>query len=608
MEIYKNLAKRYLIQNKKRTITSIIAIVIVTILLSSILLLFHVYQEYMISIERDSNNWEARFENIPYGKIYALKENSDIKQVAVVQTIGVSAENYWKETNEQHIILKAYNETAMQNLKIQLINGRLPNNINEIVVSSNLIDLGEKINITINDIQKEYQIVGIMQPPSFEKISFQYSEIAAITCLGENLNDTDIVDASIVYQNIHDTYVYTEQIADVLKLYENDAKKQDNIQYNEDLLHYSNIWNMNSEEDLKIIGMTGCIVVLIVVISIVIIYSIFNLSVEERKKEFANLHSIGATKKQISSIIFWEATILLLIAIPFGILLSILLITITINYINLVTESSLILSIPYLKLLFAILLTVITTYVAILKPAIKASKVSIIEELRGVKTSKKMKKHTFQENSAEILLAYRFRKQNKSRYASMIITISISIFLFLFTQGYILNHFHGLIKTSFNGNIDILKRDYFEEVEEAVKNTDGILEAVGYSYISGYITLPKEMLNSSLQQVINQGLEINNGLSENEFNCQIYALSSESQNNLLKQLGLHKLEDGQCILFNCSPTELRGLKGIPMTNYQEKDKITFYQYSKNTTIGPNINEILNSSADIIQSSTEVIRR
>ena len=65
--------------------------------------------------------------------IYALKENSDIKQVAVVQTIGVSAENYWKETNEQHIILKAYNETAMQNLKIQLINGRLPNNINEIV-------------------------------------------------------------------------------------------------------------------------------------------------------------------------------------------------------------------------------------------------------------------------------------------------------------------------------------------------------------------------------------------------------------------------------------------------------------------------------------------
>ena len=115
------------------------------------------------------------------------------------------------------------------------------------------------------------------------------------------------------------------------------------------------------------------------------------------------------------------------------------------------------------------------------------------------------------------------------------------------------------------------------------------------------------MLNSSLQQVINQGLEINNGLSENEFNCQIYALSSESQNNLLKQLGLHKLEDGQCILFNYSPTELRGLKGIPMTNYQEKDKITFYQYSKNTTIGPNINEILNSSTDIIQSSTEVIR-
>ena len=56
---------------------------------------------------------------------------------------------------------------------------------------------------------------------------------------------------------------------------------------------------MNSEEDKIIITIVSSLVVLIVLISIALVFSIFNISMRERKKEFAILNSIGATRKQI---------------------------------------------------------------------------------------------------------------------------------------------------------------------------------------------------------------------------------------------------------------------------------------------------------------------
>ena len=72
MEIGFKLAINYLKRNKKRTIATIIGIAIVTILLIGVLLLFQTYQDYMISLIRNTDNWEVKF-TIYCSRIHSLK-------------------------------------------------------------------------------------------------------------------------------------------------------------------------------------------------------------------------------------------------------------------------------------------------------------------------------------------------------------------------------------------------------------------------------------------------------------------------------------------------------------------------------------------------------
>ncbi len=598
MGINIKMAQKYLMQNKKRTITSIIGIIIVTILLCSILLLLNVYQEYMVKGERGLSNWEVSFQSIPYEKACALKELSDIKEVSIVKKLGISAENYILDPafGEAHICLRAYDKIAMNNMELNLTEGRLPENENEIVISQTFMNIGDFTNITINGKTKTYKVVGRIMSPSFEKTSFNNIEITAITYLSENIRTDEIVDANIVYKNINDTYTKTEEIAKVLNLYTNNTNA--NIKYNEELLHYSNVWNMNSKEDLSLIRIIAFIIVVIIIIAITFIYSIFNISIKERNREFANLNSIGATKKQIIGIILWEAAILLAISIPIAIILSVLLMAGFVNIINsLLPDMGYILgysnvkiefSIPYMKLLVSILLIIISTYLAVLKPAIMASKNSIIEDIKG--NNKSLKKSILKKKYKKIenLLSFRNRNANRSRYISVIVTITVSVFLFIFTQGFIQNKFHSKMPSNYNCRI-IVESKYLENVKNELKpmakNSEIIALIVGYT---PYTTLEDEKMNDSLKKAIEECPEAffnQTHFDANEFRCDVYALDSESRQLLLKEYGINELKDGECILINYNPVEIKSQAGIYMTNYKEGDEIKLYGQEKSTIVG-----------------------
>lgn len=597
MGINAKIAKKYLIKNKKRTITSIIGIIIVTILLCSILLLLNIYQEYMVKGERNISNWEASFKNISYEKACVLQQLSDIKEVSIIQRVGISKENYILDSSfgEAHIYLIAYDKNAMNNLELELIEGRLPKNENEIVVSQTFMNIGDITNITIEGETKTYKVVGKIMSPSFEKTSFNSIEITAITCLDENIQNDNLVDANIIYKNINNVYSKTEEIANVLNLY--GSKGENNIQYNEELLHYSNIWNMNSKEDLNLLGIIAFIIFIIIVIAISFIYSIFNISIKERNKEFANLNSIGATKKQIICIIFWEATILLAISIPIAIILSILLMlgfTYELNsllpdmgYILGYTNVQVEFNVPYIRLILSILLIITSTYLAVLKPAILASKNSIIEDIKG--DNKSLKNNILKKKYKRIekLLSFRNRNANKSRYISVIITITISVFLFIFTQGFIENRFHNTISSNYNCRIDVASQ-HLENVKSELKSLEKNNEIVALTDGSFYITLEEEMINDSLKKAMTECPEAffdQTHFSENEFSCRVHTLDNESQKLLLEEYGIDELKNGECILINYNPVEIKTETGIYMTNYIEGDEIELYGQSKSTIVG-----------------------
>ena len=67
-------------------------------------------------------------------------------------------------------------------------------------------------------------------------------------------------------------------------------------------------------------GLAAVIILLIMFGSVSLIYNAFSIAVSERTKQFGLLASIGATRKQIRHMVFFEAVVVALIGIPLGIL------------------------------------------------------------------------------------------------------------------------------------------------------------------------------------------------------------------------------------------------------------------------------------------------
>lgn len=587
MNISLKLAWRYIKNNKKRSIATVVGITLVTLLIVSLILLFNTYQSYMIGTIRSKSNWETKFNNIKYEDAILLEQNSDIQEVSLVQELGLDAKNYSENANlAMHLRLKAYNLNAMKNLGIKILEGRLPENSNEIALSRNMGVMGEsKIDITINGETKTYEIVGMIDPPDFEEFALTGSfNMGAITLLDEStLSNEDAVDASVIYKDITKVYKNSEEIVKVLDLY--DAE----ILYNTDLLHYSGIWNMNSEEDLQIIIPLILFIAIICIIDAIFLYSIFNITVLQRKKELANLNSIGASKKQIFSLILLETTILLLIAVPLGIILSFIImfamitpIQNTLNIENLNIE----LNLSYYLIIAGILLICLISYLSVIIPAIKASKNSIIDKIKenNVKFNKKALK--LKTKTINGTLVYRNILKNKGKYIIMMLNVMFAVFMLVFSQGYIQNTYQNMNEslTNCSATIEPEDLDYIDEIRKEIKETDGIKTFSEYSFAQLWTYVEENDINDSLKEALNASPELNDLLfyadTENEFNCDILALSGDDYDNYLKKVGLDKLENNECILINYDDVKTKYYDGIYFTNYEEGDNIEFYRMAR----------------------------
>lgn len=292
MNISSKLARKYLKRDKKRTIASIIGISIVVMLLTSILLGFSVYKEYMIKLQRKYANYEVKFGNIMYEKVYGLQNNKNISDVAITKQLGICLNDDTGYFTKQYVDIRAYNDIAMKNLGIELVEGRMPSNSNEIVISQNFSDdnmediikgINNKKRFDLGNNEKEYTIVGIIKPTQYDSISISKQTVGAITCVDEEKIQKDsVVDVYINFNNKYNIYNKSKEIANVLKLYNGDEQ----IEYNSELLQYMGLFNLKDEKDIKILYTVIFFIALIVFTAIAFLYSVFNISILERKKEF----------------------------------------------------------------------------------------------------------------------------------------------------------------------------------------------------------------------------------------------------------------------------------------------------------------------------------
>ena len=277
---------------------------------------------------------------------------------------------------------------------------------------------------------------------------------------------------SVLYKNPKE---YEEIAKDICKIF--GIMSLDEIDINIELLRLEGVM---SESMLNVLyTIAGVIIAIIVVSSVFVIRNSFSISVAEKNKQYGMLSSIGATSKQIKRNVIFEGMVIGLIAIPLGIILGIVAIMILLQIVNYLLIDMLdgmlfTYSINPLAIVISIVISIITIYLSCLIPAIRASRISPIESIRGnndIKIkAKKLKTSRFTRKIFGIggVIASKNLKRSKKKYRTTVISLVVSIFIFISLSS-ILNlgtKVTGLYYQDFKFNmyVDNGRKEIYEEL------------------------------------------------------------------------------------------------------------------------------------------------
>lgn len=573
MSILNRLTIKNLRLNKKRTIVTIIGIILSTALMVGIGLLFSSFQDLMI---RDTIGYSGKYE-AKYNDVDLIKLN-DIKNKNFTyfyeKPIGFSkieSSNEYKP----YMYITSVNREYFDELK--LIKGDIPKNENEIVVSNHVITnggldykVGDIVtftygsrnidgNITLannelvdgefltNGGTHTYKIVGIVDRSNFE--SYSASGYTAFT-----------VDVNSDNGNVN-LYVMFNKNKNIIKQSEELAKE---LNYNGDINYNSTLLALYGESTYGNVmsSMGGMMIIMLSLVSIgciIVIYNSFAISVMERKREFGLLSSIGATKKQIKKSVFYEALVVGVIGIVFGILGAYIgigcVILIINNLISDMLEYKLYLVTNYLFIIIPVIFMIIVIGVSAFIPSRRASKVSPIEAIRqndDIKINKKKirtSKLVLKLFGIEGEIALKNIKRNKKKYRVTIVSLFISIVLFISFSSYMnytLNTASSVMgevpydyQISYFGNGNNMEA--LDKINEIVKSSD-VKEYVSYSVsnlsIIGNYTYSDEYLDFYKNAYGDDGIKALNNLKYQKI--YILVLDDNSYNKYKKLIGLDK--------------------------------------------------------------------
>ena len=573
MSILNDLTIKNLKLNKKRTIVTIVGIILSTALMVGIGLLFSSFQDYMI---RETISYNGKYE-AEYGDVSLDKLNSiDKKDFSYFyqKPIGFSK---FDSANEYkpYLYISSVNKEYFNEL--HLISGRFAENDSELVISNHIntnggasykigdiitLKYGERVIEGVNTLanneyyeeetlnivgEKTYTIVGIVERSNFE--DYSASGYSTFTL---DMNDKDgIVNVFVMFNNKKKIIKQSEDLAK--KLGYNNA-----ISYNSTLLAlygestYGNIMK----------SMITMIVIMLSLVSIgciVVIYNSFAISVMERKKEFGLLSSIGATKKQLSYTVFFEALIEGIIGIILGICGAYIGIGTVILIINnligdiLVLKLNLVTNIVFI--IIPVIFMILVIFISALVPSRRAAKVSPIEAIRqndDIKINKKKIKTGKLVNKLfgiEGEIALKNIKRNKKKYRVTIVSLFISIVLFISFSSYMnytidtASNVMGEVPydyqiSYFGDDNDI---DALDKISEIIKSND-VKEYVSYSAsnlsIIGNYTYSDEYLDFYKSAYGDDGIKALTNLKYQYIS--IYILDDISYNKYKELIGLDK--------------------------------------------------------------------
>lgn len=495
MNLLNRLTLKNLRLNKKRTLVTIIGIILSTALITGVATLVSSFRSTIIEYEKqDSGDYHYVFYNVPVDDLKYIKNNRNVENVYLNEDLGYSLLDGSKNEDKPYLYLKAYSKGSIEKLGIELKEGRLPENDNEVVISSHIksnggveykigdeldLKLGERISdgesldqgkaldeersesfVLRNE--KNYKIVGIIERPNFDIEPYTAPGYTVLTILNEN-DIKGSLNVYVRYKDVKKHLATTAQIIgideQVLKrisdpsngmISESDTEIFGNAKYvfseNDSLIRWENLEFKEATRNV-LYTVSAIVIVIIIVTSVFCIRNSFEISITEKTRQYGMLASVGATSKQIRKNVLYEGLILGLIGVPVGILSGLIAIFVLLKVISHILKSFLgfefIFTTNLLAIAISILLAGITIYLSARKSAKKASKISPIEAIRNTDDIKIKAKKLRTPRIIKSLfgvggdISYKNLKRNRKKYRTTVISIIVSVSIFIAMSAFI---------------------------------------------------------------------------------------------------------------------------------------------------------------------------
>ena len=592
MNLLNKLTIKNLKLNKKRTIVTIIGIMLSVALLTAVATMYAsgiksliIYEKYI------KGDFHVEFMDVPANNIIEIKNNEGIEELYLTKELGYAKLDGVQNKNKPYAYVMEFNKGAMDNLSIRLVKGRLPLNEDEIIIPTHLktngrLDIENKDSITLevgnrvtegyklnqynsyvegeeeitSTLKKTYKIVGVYERSATNIEPYVAPGYTFVTYLNDN-NLSGNMNVYAKYNKLGSKN-YIKVTADIIGVSADVLDKY----YNADFDNVEEFSKINEEvnnaryqteingylialEDNPIkgsgIGNLGYVVAIICIIivftSVFCIKNSFDISITEKIKQYGMLRSVGATRKQIRKNVFYEASILGLIGIPLGLLLGFIASYILIIVCNILLKDSittglnLVLSYSVISYVVAIVLGIITIYLSAYRSARKASRISPITSIRN---SANIKLNSKKLRTPKLIkkifgvggeISYKNIKRNKKSYRTTIVSLTISVLVFI-----ALTYFMNVFMDSINDEIGASEYNinYNLRTSEDSDVSSKVKQTVSLDNINNY-----SIIRSTNGVFNNPKYNINNKDISND--VYVVSVGGEQYKKYIKLLGLN---------------------------------------------------------------------
>lgn len=490
MNVLQRCCFRSLKENRKRTVVTVVGIILAASLITAVACLMVSFRASMILFEKEENGaFHYCFHGVGQEYVKYFRNNQNIEKTGITGKVGYAVLEGSRNPDKPYLYISAVDEEGWDMLSLKLVEGRMPENDTELVVgrhvrTNGLVDLkvGDVLTLQVGrrmsdgysleqynnyvegqeelkpDFSREYTIVGIMERPNYTIENRMAPGYSAFTYMGDEGVAAGEYDVYTIYthwgvrhavqvtagilgvsEDLYDRYYVkvsdiTQEEAEQIQTVAQSVSENYWLLKWELLTFSSGVMNM-------LYAMSAIAILVIIVTAVFCIRNSFVISLTEKMKLYGRLASVGTTSRQQKKIIYYEAAFLGGVGIPLGILSGLAASWILVHAVGGLVEDAMGIGLVFasspLAVALAVLLSAATVFFSASKTARRAAKLSPISAIRSndsVNTEKGKLRCPVPVGRLFGIggtIAYKNLKRARVKYRTTVLSIVVSVAVFI---------------------------------------------------------------------------------------------------------------------------------------------------------------------------------